>query len=77
MKPTAMALAFAFALSSTCAFAHTGRPESNVRSHSMYRNYRNAAPSAVWHPKCSNPNGNFSGYGSRDVWGHWAPTTGL
>ncbi len=47
MKLTAMALASAFALSSTCAFAHTVRHESN------------------------NPNGNFSGYGSRDVWGHW------
>jgi len=23
------------------------------------------------HPKYGNPNGNFSGYGSRDVWGHW------
>jgi hypothetical protein len=68
MKPTAMALAFAFALSSTCAFAHTGRPESNVRTHPMHRN---AAPSVVLHPEYGDPNGNFSGYGSRDVWGHW------
>ena len=63
MKLTAMALASAFALSSTCAFAHTVRHESNVR--------RDAAPSVVLHPKYGDPNGNFSGYGNRDVWGHW------
>jgi hypothetical protein len=60
MKLTAMALASAFALFSTCAFAHTVRHES-----------RDAAPSVVLHPKYGNPNGNFSGYGNRDVWGHW------
>jgi len=65
MKLTPMALAFAFALSSTCAFAHTVR---HVRTYPMYRN---AAPSVVLHPKYGNPNGNFSGYGSRDMWGHW------
>jgi hypothetical protein len=58
MKLTAMALASAFALSSTCAFAHTVRHESNVRTHAMYRD---AAPSVVLHPKYGNPNGNFSG----------------
>ena len=68
MKPTAIALAAAFALSSTCAFAHTVRHESNVRAHPMYGN---AAPSVVLHPKYGNPNGNFSGTGNRDVWGHW------
>jgi hypothetical protein len=68
MKITAMALASAFALSSTSAFAHTSRSESNVGTHPMYRN---AAPSVVLHPEYGNPNGNFSGYGSRDVWGHW------
>ncbi|SHG67521.1 hypothetical protein SAMN05444169_3616 [Bradyrhizobium erythrophlei] len=62
MKLTAMALACAFALSSTSAFAHTVRHESNVRTPPMYRD---AAP------KDGNPNGNFSGYGKRDVWGHW------
>jgi hypothetical protein len=67
MKLTAMALAFAFALSSTCAFAHTVRHEK-VRTHPKYRN---AAPSVVLHPKYGNPNRNLSGYGSRDVWGHW------
>jgi hypothetical protein len=64
MKLTAMALASAFALSSTCAFAH----KSNVKTHPMYRD---AAPSVVSHPKYGNPNGNFSGKGNRDVWGHW------
>jgi hypothetical protein len=23
------------------------------------------------HPKYGDPNGNFSGYGNHDVWGHW------
>jgi hypothetical protein len=62
MKFTAMALASAFALSSTFAFANTVRHESNVRTHPMYRD---AAP------KYGNPNGDFSGYGNRDVWGHY------
>ena len=68
MKLTPIALACAFALSSTCAFAHTVRHTSNVRTYSMNRD---AAPSVVLHPKYGNPNGNFSGDGSRDVWGHW------
>ena len=54
MKRTAMALASAFALSSTCAFAHTVRHKSNVRTHTMYRN---AAPSVVLRPKYGNANG--------------------
>ena len=65
MKLTAMALASAFALSSTCAFAHT------VRHKSTHPMYRDAAPSVDLHPKYGNPNGNFSGFGNRDVWGHW------
>ena len=56
MKLTAMALASAFALSSTCAFAH---PVRHVRTHTIYRD---AAPSVVLYP-----NGDLS----RDVWGHW------
>jgi hypothetical protein len=63
MKLTAMALASAFVLSSTCAFAH----KSNVKTHPMHRD---AAPSVVSHPKYGNPNADFSGYGNRDVWGH-------
>jgi hypothetical protein len=68
MKLTAMALATAFALSSTCAFAHTVRHGSKVRTHSMYRD---GAPSVIPRPRYSNPNGNFSDHGNRDVWGHW------
>jgi hypothetical protein len=62
MKLTAIALASAFALSSTCAFAHTVRHKSNVKTHLVYRD---AAPSVV------NPSGNLSGTGNRDVWGHF------
>jgi len=54
MKLMAMALASAFALSSTCAFAHTVRHRSNVRTHPMYSD---AAPSVVLRPKYGNPNG--------------------
>jgi hypothetical protein len=68
MKHTAMALVSAFALFSTSAFAHTVHGESNVRTHPMYGD---AAPSVVLQPKYGNPNGNFSGSGNRDVWGHW------
>ena len=68
MQLTAMALASALALSSTCAFAQTVRHEPNVSTHAMYRD---AAPPVVLYPKYGNPNGNFGGYGSRDVWGHW------
>jgi hypothetical protein len=68
MKLTAMALASAFVLSSTCAFAHTVRHKSNVRTYPMRSD---AAPSGALGPKYGNPNGNFSGNGSRDVWGHW------
>jgi hypothetical protein len=63
MKLTAMVLASALALSSTCAFAHAVRHELNVTM------YRDAARSAV-QPKYGGPNDNFSGYGNRDVWGH-------
>jgi hypothetical protein len=61
MKPTALALASAFALSSTWALAHTVRHESNVGTHPI------AASSIVSHPKY----GKSSGDGNRDVWGHW------
>ncbi len=68
MKLAAMALAAAFALSSTCAFAHTVRRGSNGTAHPTYRD---AAPSVALGPENGNSSGNFSGYGSRDVWGHW------
>ena len=58
MKLTAIALASAFALSSTCAFAHTVRHEAKVRTYPIYRD---AAPSVVLHPNYGNPNGNPDG----------------
>ena len=61
MKLTAMALATAFALSSTCAFAHTVRHGSNARTHTTYKD---AVVSA-------DPEASFSGHGNGDVWGHW------
>ena len=67
MKLAAMALTSAFALSSTCAFAHTVRHKSNVKTRPMYSD---AAPSVASDPKYGSPNGNFSGTGNHDVWGH-------
>jgi len=67
MKLAAMALASAFALSSTCAFAHTVRHKPNVKTHPKYSD---AAPSVASDPRYGNPNGNFGGTGNRDVWGH-------
>ena len=67
MKLAAIALASAFAISSTCAFAHTVRDNSNVTTRSMHRD---AETSAVWHPKYGNPYGNFGGTGNTDTWGH-------
>jgi hypothetical protein len=67
MKLTAIALASAFAISSTCAFAHTVRDNSNVTPHSMYGD---AGPSVVSPSKYGNPRGNFSRTGNTDVWGH-------
>jgi hypothetical protein len=68
MKLMALALASAFALSNSCAFAHAIRHGSNVRVHPTYGH---AAPPLVLHPKYGTPNGDFSGYGNRDVWGHY------
>jgi hypothetical protein len=68
MKLTAMALASAFALSSTCASAHTVRHKSNVRTHPIHGD---ATPSVVSHPKYGNRTGSFGESGSRDVWGRW------
>ena len=68
MKLMATALASALALSSTCAFAHTVGHGSVVRTHPMYSD---AAPSVVPDSRYGNPNGNFSGTGNQDVWGHF------
>jgi hypothetical protein len=48
IKLIAIALACAFALSSTCAFAHPVRHKSNVKTRPMYSD---AAPSVVSDPK--------------------------
>ena len=67
MKLAATVLATAFALSSTCAFAHTVRHRSNVTTYPMRRD---AVPSVALRAEYGNPNGNFGGYGNRDMWGH-------
>jgi len=54
MKLTATVLASALVLASTCAFAHTVRHKSNVRSHT-------AASSVVLRPQYRNQNGNAQG----------------
>jgi hypothetical protein len=61
MKLTAMALAAAFALSSSCAFAYTDRHSSNVKTHPVYGD---AARPIVSHPKYDSERGN------PDAWGH-------
>jgi hypothetical protein len=58
MKVTAMVLASAFAFSSTCAFAHTVRHKSNVKTQTMYGD---AAPSVILRPEYGHPNGNDPG----------------
>ena len=78
MKLTTIALAAAFALSSTFAFAQTVRHHSSVRTYPMHRD---AAPSVVLHPNDGNPNGNpdgpttLSGTGSSEFGGS-SPGTG-
>jgi hypothetical protein len=68
MKLTAMALASTFAFSGTCGFAHTIPHGPDVRTHATYRN---VAPPVALQPNYGNSNGNFSGYGNRDVWGRF------
>jgi hypothetical protein len=55
MKLTTIALATAFALSGTAAFANT------VHHRSVVRTYRDAAPMVRLHPNYGNPNGNADG----------------
>ena len=55
MKLTTIALASAFALSGTVAFANTVHHKSAVRTH------RDAAPMVQLHPNYGNPNGNADG----------------
>jgi hypothetical protein len=68
MKLTAIALASAVALSSTCAFAHTVRHKSTAGT---YPAHSDAAPPVVSPPRYDYPNGQFGADGSRDAWGHW------
>ena len=74
MKLRTLALASAFALSGTAAFAHT------IRHHHAI--VRDAAPSVVLHPNYGNPNGNpdgpttLSGTGNSQFGGSTAGTSG-
>ena len=84
MKLTTIALAAAFALSGTFAFAHTVRHESSARTYSHVEGccYRDAAPPVVLHPNYGNPNGNpdgpttLSGTGNSQFGGSSAGTSG-
>jgi hypothetical protein len=75
VKLATIALASAFVLSSTLAFADTVHYKSSVRTYPMYRD---AAPSVVLHPNYGNPDGptTWSGTGdsqstaSKDDW-YW------
>ena len=58
MKFTAMALASAFTLSSTCSFAHIARHKSSVRSHTMCTD---GSRSVVLRLKHGSPTGNDKG----------------
>ncbi len=74
MKLATLALASAFALSGTAAFAHT------ISHHHAI--VRDAAPSVVLHPNYGNPNGNpdgpttLSGTGSSEFGGSSPGTSG-
>jgi hypothetical protein len=73
MNLTAIALASAFALSSTVALAHTTRHESGVKTHHRM---------VQLHPNYGNPNGNpdgpttLSGTGDSQFGGSTAGTSG-
>jgi hypothetical protein len=75
MKLTTIALATAFAVSGTAAFAHTVH-------HKIVRTYRDAAPMVQLHPNYGNPNGNpdgpttLSGTGDSAFGGSSAGTSG-
>ena len=83
MKLTTIALASAFALSSTCAFAHPVRHKSVVRPHrdALYMSY-DAAPMFRLRPNDGNPNGNpdgpttLSGTGNSQFGGSTPGTSG-
>ena len=76
MKLTTLALATAFALSGTVAFANT------VHHKSVERTQRDAVPMVQLHPNYGNPNGNpdgpttLSGTGNSQFGGSTAGTSG-
>jgi len=76
MKLTTIALASAFALSATAAFANTAHHKSVARTDRM------AAPMVQLHPNYGNPNGNadgpttLSGTGDSSFGGSVAGTSG-
>jgi hypothetical protein len=76
MKLTTIALASAFALSGTVAFANTAHHKSVVSAD------RDAAPMVQLHPNYGNPNGNpdgpttLSGTGDSSFGGSLAGTSG-
>jgi len=82
MKLAAIALASAFALSSTAALANTVRHEPSVRTHYMLHRGVPLTSSGVLHPNDGNPNGNpdgpttLSGTGSSEFGGSSAGTSG-
>jgi hypothetical protein len=79
MKLATIALASAFVLSSTLAFAQPVRHESSEKSYPIYGD---VAPSVVLHPNDGNPNGDadgpttLSGTGSSQYGGSSPGTSG-
>ena len=82
MKLTTLALASAFALSSTAALAHTVRYEPGVRTHHLLHRGVPLTSSGVLRPNDGNPNGNpdgpttLSGTGSSEFGGSSPGTSG-
>ena len=82
MKLTTIALATAFMLSGTYAFANTVRHEPGVRTHAMLHRGVPLTGSGVLRPNDGNPNGNpdgpttLSGTGSSEYTGSVAGTSG-
>jgi hypothetical protein len=82
MKLTTIALASAFMLTGTSAFANTVRHEPNVRPHLMLHRGVPLTSSGVLRPNYGNPNGNpdgpttLSGTGSSEFGGSSPGTSG-
>jgi hypothetical protein len=82
MKLTTIALASAFMLSGTFAFANTVRHEPSVRTHLMLHRGVPLTSSGILRPNDGNPNGNpdgpttLSGTGSSEFGGSSPGTSG-